>query len=211
MTRVRLAAVLALALLWPSMPARRAHGLPARTSSPRAATSWRRRCERGLLVMFGATQAHARAALPPGQRLLLSHRQRSAERRAGHGCRHEGVAPVPAQADAHRDPLRGRQLARRTGRRQGVRLHVHSAAVRAARVPRPAARRVGHRDALDAAVRTRRGEQRPRGRGHRDRPPAGQSVRPAAQRGRARGSRRCGCSSPTTSSGTSRRTSTGCG
>ena len=61
-----------------------------------AAAAAARRC----IVMFGATEATPGAALPPGQRLLLSHRQRVAERRARDRRGHQGVAPLSAQADA---------------------------------------------------------------------------------------------------------------
>ena len=77
--------------------------------------------------------------------------------RARHGRAERRGAPLHAEAERDRDPLRGRQLARRD--RRGAR---STASPRFSRSPAlheflgPPARRAGHRDALDAAVGARR-------------------------------------------------------
>ena len=114
----------------------RALGLPARgvRRTARLVTALREGAG-GTLVMFGATAPRPGPALPPGPRLLLSDRQRIAQRRAGDGRPPAARRTSSCRSCRDRGPLRGRQLARRGRRREEIRVRVRSAADRAARVP----------------------------------------------------------------------------
>ena len=87
--------------------------------------------------------AGRRRAVPPGQRLLLLHRQRGPERGVRDGRRHGRQLAVPAGAERWRDSVRRQELAD-LRRGQGARLRGDPAAHRAERVPR-APPRVGQR------------------------------------------------------------------
>ncbi len=145
-------------------------GYPPR-SSRRRRQRLAKALERGTLVMFGATRRRARPPLPPGQRLLLPDRQRSAERRARHGRAGRPVAPLPAEAERDGDPLRraatgsrSRTRPRSTASRPSSRcpaLHEFLARRRGCPGPRrcgrgcPSGTTVNH-GRIDAAIRTAR-------------------------------------------------------
>ena len=187
MTRVRLAAVLALALLWPSTPGAERMGYPPAEFAARRqrlAQALQRGTGRDVRRHAAPRRACASgrtttSSISPATKSLNGVLVMDAATKASH------LFLPKLSADA--GPLRGRQLARRdrtprkaTASRRFSRLPaLHEFLGRRRGVS-------GHRDALDAALRARRGRAaaastRPSSTGA----PAGQPVRAAAHRGRA--------------------------
>ena len=210
MKRVAALAVVLSALIWRAWRAGRAPRLSSR-GIHRPARSAREGARRGHPAAVRQHHAGQRQPLPPGQRLLLLHRQRGPERRPPDGrasgetrscsCRRRARARSARTARTgwhSRTPPRQRGFA---SMQPLPMLNEVLARRRGGGGPQTLWLRLSERDEVDDS---------PRQQGHEPRAPLQQPVRRAALGGCLARRDASGAATRTTSSGTSRRRSTSC-